>query len=124
MTASDLRIGNLVLNRKGNPIKINIQYIELYQSWEFTNYTNEKPFIAIALSEDRLIDFGFVKDVFGWYNKGMFSISIKEERIVLVKDRDTSNEYYIELPFYNKLHELQNLYRWTVGKELTEKQKP
>jgi|GEM_PF-6324993 len=117
----ELRIGNLVSYQNQFTIAVDLEIIEEIQS----GASGYKP---ITITKKRLIILGFEKDgdyfEDSWYQKGNFAISLILKRCILIHKPYTNEEHYSELPFYNKIHELQNLYRWTVGKELTEKEKP
>ena len=111
LSATELRIGNLINNKEGNIVFVNPNHLIVLA------YGIENIFQPIPLTEEWLLKFGF-KDLgngkFSGGFKNMFKISSHQFGIDFYYGG--IDPYYIK-PHY--VHNLQNLYFALTNKELT-----
>jgi len=125
MRINELRIGNYVLFGSTNCKVIEIQEDCFYaenSSQEILKNTWAK-LKPIPLTEDWLLNFGFVKsdNQYNRFEKGAIGVVLLENNHC-VDIYDSYNEFHTSLVLINYIHQLQNLYFSLTNEELTLKQ--
>lgn len=121
MKASELRIGNLVLDREGKSVRASIFDIQFLLHWEIINFSNEPPIKSIHLTDDVMkktefkTDPLFINKTNRIYSLGRLLIEVKQELRKAAIYFDGTLFCYIPA----NLHSLQNFYFATMGEELT-----
>ena len=111
MKANELRIGNWILNKEGNPNPDRVTTISVFGGLH--KCSAWKP---IPLTEQWLLDFGFKTVIHKYYKKPIVLFGDSEQYpngATFVNGNDIS----VNFPLH--VHTLQNLYFALTGKELT-----
>jgi len=128
MKATELRIGNLVLDTKGNINKVDSEAL-IYMSKEPLNQVT-----PIPLTEEWLLKFGFIKGNYNWFrlyfnpekleDSDCFTYNINSKMLCLESFYDNEKKGSIQLSSSDEkyVHQLQNLYFALTSEELTIKQ--
>jgi hypothetical protein len=128
MKASDLRIGNLLLN---DGIVVTIDARTIFDIW---NDEGAKKYKPIPLTEKWLLKFGFEKVVYDSEETGygteyelkcssdVFMVYEDDFSVALYSCKEVIGRDLSVIPTWNQVktvHGLQNLYHALIGKELT-----
>lgn len=120
MDAKELRIGNWVNTFFDKEPKKIISGIQIDQ---ITKYGEAEP---IPLTEQWLLDFGFIEYKDGSFNKQMYANGIGSTQILITNNQNKDDIFIFwldgKLPIQNNyiyVHQLQNLYHALTNKELT-----
>ena len=130
MNPEDLRIGNLVRQKgiEGDLGMIEVESIHEdginvraethyngYEGYGVLEVGYEwKEIEGIPLTEEWLEKFGFVFDGIMWWDKDGFGYSFIDQRC----SHEHKENVFNELPFYQYIHQLQNLYHSLTGEDL------
>jgi len=110
MKAEDLRIGNLILDRK-KVISVECHHFQMLNSY------HKEDFKPIPLTEEWLLKFGFKDGYFG-FSKSVLSLNLKSESVSFSFSK-TSLTQIKGVIFPKHVHQLQNLYFALTNEELT-----
>jgi len=118
MKANELRIGNLVFDRRKEIIEVGPVLLTQLILWQDTHYSRKPPCDPIPLTEEWLLKFGFGgKDPFTY-------LHIKTNELEFHWGNNNLNVISYDLGAgitfnVQYIHQLQNLYFALTGEELT-----
>ncbi len=124
MRTSELTSVNLVLNRKGESVKISLEGLHILSDWEFDKYSKEPPFEPIPLTEEWLLRLGFYEtnDLMSGakysIESGIIDAKIENGIVIIGVCLGQYAECAVWLNHIKYVHQVQNLYLSLIGKEL------
>jgi hypothetical protein len=114
----EIRIGNIVCLNESSPAKN--EFIGKHHKWEFSDFQYPNYYSSVPLTEEILLKCGFTKKE----DPENFWLELRYRHLVYSTDESVScgfvslNVGGITVQSVNYLHKLQNLYRFTSGREL------